>query len=942
MADEISMLEVPPPAEEVSCPADSVKFGEKLQWLKSVSCGAPKYSCKANINKTTLQTFESIFTTESPNPVVYLHGFYLSLEDLAGVLDKNWVNDNIITFFASLINQQFAQYRTYFLYLNQLSDLKRVAKNLQKTAGDSLAGMQILFGLNVCNVDGITHVGDVNKGECKIIANHFTLAVYSFDRAELIYADTLGWPFPVSFSRNLNTLLSHLEKKSPSKLKLAHDPQSFVKVEGHQDGNSTEIKHTCSEKCCKNYPMQKCSSVCGVAVIVGACVATFGRSLFHSLLNLNGNATDPGLCYLKDISDYSDFLRLVIIDWMISGQICIDKLLRVSASESPGQVSKIHWQKDASKSDTTPNSHAKVTSTNGRKQVLVMHPSSKSSLPKMRHSFRTSQIDKFLVSKPYLSHIKVKGVNKLRLDARLKCGTFYSRKFLCSSIGKADHETVERIQSFLDSPDCLREVSELCSVRMGATKKTDTQEESSAAGKYLVGAPQISYVRTKKCFRLRCILKTGQTKCKSFHCLAGKAEQASVRQEVHEFMQKQDFVKWLLGKEDWSLPPDPEWHAVAKIPVGTPTMDFLKQLTFPFQKHFEINHNIVSIEKQNDDQCSPCDSLKRVSHHLDDIYTKKEKSSSRNQIAAWIWITCSSRSNECHSACGLELSSSTLLSAPRDNFLCPRCGVFLQGEHTCSICGANNSPQWLKLEDRPVCKMCYQQVTRGHRKTEAIVRQGTKKRFYHSHLKCHWKMKLVLMSNDLNMWNVLIHKDNKLYHKNEEAYPALLNSELIPENMDNTVSYDDGFGIANNDTEPDGAQDARLLADGKSNEIQADKGLDSVIGTEQHGSDDADGTGCKKLKCGDGKSKNSAAAQTDFEVETFTDVLVLPVACGLCISIGKDVFTCGSQEQLFEHVNKMHLYHIMSCNMCHSKGILSSFPTEKLLAEHVASEHKNV
>ena len=63
-----------------------------------------------------------------------------------------------------------------------------------------------------------------------------------------------------------------------------------------------EIFHSCSKDCWKHYPLQTCSQICGISIIISMCLATCPDDSFLSLMGAPEQATE-GFAYVRRISD---------------------------------------------------------------------------------------------------------------------------------------------------------------------------------------------------------------------------------------------------------------------------------------------------------------------------------------------------------------------------------------------------------------------------------------------------------------------------------------------------------------------------------------------------------------------------------------------------------------------------------------------------------------
>ena len=83
-----------------------------------------------------------------------------------------------------------------------------------------------------------------------------------------------------------------------------------------QVAKQNEIFHTCINERWRHYPLQVCSYICGMSTILSMCLAA---SLDESFVSLTGSIDQvKGYEYLRHISSYNDFLRLVVFQWLLN------------------------------------------------------------------------------------------------------------------------------------------------------------------------------------------------------------------------------------------------------------------------------------------------------------------------------------------------------------------------------------------------------------------------------------------------------------------------------------------------------------------------------------------------------------------------------------------------------------------------------------------------
>ena len=236
----------------------------------------------------------------------------------------------------------------FVFYYNFLSDVNDIVKRIQERHGDATL-QKILFALTVGQYNDETYVGNTVVGKKVVSGCHFSMGVYYTEQNILLYGDSQGWPIPESVVQNMHQLLTCIvgrQKSLVTTLSTCHVPRK------------RDIIHSCNKDCWRYYPLQTCTHICGVSAIISMCLAA---SPDDSVLSLKGTPEEvgKGFDYLKTISNYSDFLRLIVVQWLINKKIDISALrcghidCHKGNSRPGGEVkSKIAFTKD-SKQDST-------------------------------------------------------------------------------------------------------------------------------------------------------------------------------------------------------------------------------------------------------------------------------------------------------------------------------------------------------------------------------------------------------------------------------------------------------------------------------------------------------------------------------------------------------------------------------------------------------------
>eukprot|EP00112_Aurelia_sp_Birch-Aquarium-sp1_P013996 Seg2997.2 transcript_id=Seg2997.2/GoldUCD/mRNA.D3Y31 product="HMG domain-containing protein 3" protein_id=Seg2997.2/GoldUCD/D3Y31 len=145
---------------------------------------------------------------------------------------------------------------------------------------------------------------------------HYAVGVYYFKENVLYYGDSLGWPIPLQFRETFLSYLTLLRDRTTA------NNCHISAMHAEQDGSrpSSSAMHHCNPDCWVYYPLQDDGHICGVAAIFMLCLAAFGDSEFLALRGLP-NVHKSHFRYVKNISQYSDFLRLTIIGWLMDFEV---------------------------------------------------------------------------------------------------------------------------------------------------------------------------------------------------------------------------------------------------------------------------------------------------------------------------------------------------------------------------------------------------------------------------------------------------------------------------------------------------------------------------------------------------------------------------------------------------------------------------------------------
>ena len=141
---------------------------------------------------------------------------------------------------------------------------------------------------------------------------HWTMTCVYLVSNTWFYCDTLGSNPPSDLKKEVLEAINNihcLPKKHFKKYFNCHMPSS-----------ANVYHHKCSSKCFKNIPFQTCGNVCGVIVAILAVVAQKIPNIWQDVIFSQTCTLPSGLNWLLEPTTYSDYLREVIISWLVEGE----------------------------------------------------------------------------------------------------------------------------------------------------------------------------------------------------------------------------------------------------------------------------------------------------------------------------------------------------------------------------------------------------------------------------------------------------------------------------------------------------------------------------------------------------------------------------------------------------------------------------------------------
>ena len=178
-----------------------------------------------------------------------------------------------------------------------------------------------------------------DRRQKRYTACYYSLLVYSFKNSKCFYCNSLGWSKPTFIDSYKKELI----------LPLRNEAALIDIIECHY--NDTNIrslqvqKHKCTQgKCASYFPLQICGNICGASVVVCGCLGSYDYELFERFCTFQGlrqSADLSSIKYLKNISYYGTFLRVMLMKWFIENNVDIFGIVGEKCKEWSTQT-KLH------------------------------------------------------------------------------------------------------------------------------------------------------------------------------------------------------------------------------------------------------------------------------------------------------------------------------------------------------------------------------------------------------------------------------------------------------------------------------------------------------------------------------------------------------------------------------------------------------------------------
>ncbi|XP_063888567.1 uncharacterized protein LOC135115578 isoform X2 [Scylla paramamosain] len=694
-------------------------FGEKLMM---------PFQCEEGIDMEAVYRFHDVIQDNSCSVKVGLPSCTALVSDLMALPCDRWLTDGLLDCFAHLV-RQVALYPTEVFNVTELADVSEVCAVLDERYPDR-SSLQVIFILHVGKAD---HEAVHSPNDRLYTASHFSFALYSFDNNEVVYADTLGWSVPEPLYFMMDEFIAHFGKPEPI-FSCLHDPESMVNGESH----------VCSKRCAQLYPVEQADAAYGLAVVVGFCLAAVDKDAFGLITAKAGDVLQPNkLDYLQDVTQYSKFLRLVLITWLMQGDINVAMLYQVHQDGSSRRGPRLSQRRRKKKVPfgATPESspEREVPAVSGGHSTRGA--ASRASAPPENLNF--SNVSDLLTKPPEVGYLK--NYSCLRVRFYLKNGKIVTKRFKCNLSGKKDARALKKVQDYVNRKDVYIYLKHQSGV-LPKHRKNWLKSRNEAVNAILLKAELVT--QGAGSLRLRCTLKNGVTKSKIYN---GEKDDPKVRSDVLEFLSSRKCEEWLKEERKWVY--------LEEVNPGVDTRTYIDSIPFDVKKKcIKVDRRVRPVSDAGTLSVSvEANPNWGKLHRYDETYVMKdEKVRPRDRfIAVTMILQCASLTSECRSDCGVPLKSITTHGK-----LCSGCQLNLDSGRTCEGCFTTDSPHWYSSEiAATLCNACYR--ANGRRKT-----QRRKDKIHHPHLKCKWKLKFEL-DQDLRTWKVYKGAANEFYHHRE-------------------------------------------------------------------------------------------------------------------------------------------------------------------------------
>ncbi|XP_068227352.1 uncharacterized protein [Palaemon carinicauda] len=446
------------------------------------------------INQESLEAFWTMVGQDTPGGRVILNGQSIASASLCLLMSPDSsLNEELLDQISNILNKNSKLHRTVVANVKVINEnASRFVFRVKQIFGDSLSNVNILLYTNVCDVQ--TH-------------QHFAFGIYSLNDNTVLYVDTLPRPFPNFFFTYFVKLSKELGKESIY-FGSCHEEKASL---GHS---------FCRDDCL--YPYQSCEKLGGIAVIMGMCIFTLDRHIFQVMTGQRScDGLSEKILYLTDMSLHSQFLRLVVINWIMKGIVDLSQVYK-KPRPLEGSI-ELQWKNkvlsknelDLSKklANSTPTVKIENTKDNYVSSVLV-HPTNK----------------RYVGANTDGNKIKAYSVNAGEVSARTSSNVnvnFGTKRK--KSITQGCHDAIP-VQNVIDVKTCDGQLS----------------ISFDEVAHLLATPPVISFKKKEWAYCIECSLTACVKRFRFFKCSPDKGKNdVNVLREIQDFFTIDRFLEWL-------------------------------------------------------------------------------------------------------------------------------------------------------------------------------------------------------------------------------------------------------------------------------------------------------------------------------------------------------------------------------------------------------------
>ena len=273
---------------------------KELDWF-STTCPRP-HSVASHPSAESIQKFKSMLYGKPLDKLIT--GLQMSPDEIAKLCCDRWISTDQVQWICDKLNA--LQSTVFCIPINHVQDITLLVQHSQSSQ-DKPKPTSLFFFINV----GKDTTGKVFIANHSKPGNHWTMCHVDAEAKRITYGDSLGWRVPFKLRDILRQFVEaffeDVSGYSSSSCHAAGDVNAFT-------------NHKCGSSCASQYPLQTCTNVCGVVVLLMAVYACMANSFFAYL-------TTPGQCdsmpnlFISTLSQYSKYLQRVLMVWIGEGNI---------------------------------------------------------------------------------------------------------------------------------------------------------------------------------------------------------------------------------------------------------------------------------------------------------------------------------------------------------------------------------------------------------------------------------------------------------------------------------------------------------------------------------------------------------------------------------------------------------------------------------------------